>query len=512
MKTYDVAIIGMGISGLTSHAILTKQGMNVLGIERRNRPGGLLSSFERGGVPFVNLASSFIMGCRKDGYVSRLLGDLGIDREVDFVAADSIGKYFFPDDVFINDIDSEIVKEKLFEMFPEEAKAISEYYKVIDSIYKETMNLIFRDIGFFDYMTFPFRNSHLVRYGNTTVGDYMYKHFKEEKLISHLLAPTSEFMPGPVLPISFVVMALLSSIGHKLGISLIQGGTYRLTRAFQKAIIGNGGDILTNRSVTRIVTNSGNATGIELDDGEIVNAKYVISCVDSYQTFFEFLGENRVPKKHTSKIKRMKLGPCASVVYLALTDPPDKYGIQYGPNAYFNSYAPDQWWENNAKKAFFDSQGSFTLYNLSTEKHVFAEEGVYPIMMAKGISEFPDGDLTSSKQKIIDAYQDNLTKLIPNIREKVIIEEVFTPQDFQKFDSIPNGAVGWFSSPDQVAQKSIPPTTFLKNLYLAGQWTSPGQGINCCMISAMEAARQIFKNTGNKQAVKYIEGYRETLL
>lgn len=502
----------MGIAGLTSHAILTNQGMKVLGVEKRNRPGGLLSSFERGGVPFVNLAGSFIMGCGKDGYVSKLLRDLSIDGEVDFVAVDSIGKYFFPDNVFVNDTDLETVKEKLFEMFPEEAKAISDYYKVTDSIYKETMNLIFRDMGTFDYMTFPFRNYDLVRYGNTSVGDYMYKHFKEENLISHLLAPSSEFTPGPILPVSFVIIALLSQIGYKLGMKLIQGGTYKLARAFQKAIIGNGGEILTNRSVTRIITNNSNATGIELDDGEIIKAKYVISCVDSYQTFLQFLGEERLPQKFSDKIKRMKLGPCAGVVYLALTDPPDKYGIQYGPNAYFNSYAPDQWWENNAKKAFFDSQGSFTLYNLSTEKHVFTEDGVYPIMMAKGISEFPKNDLTPSKQKIINAYQENLSKLIPNVREKVIIEEVFTPQDFQRFDSIPNGAVGWFPSPDQVAQKGIPPKTFLKNLYLAGQWTSPGQGINCCMISAMEATRQIFKNTSNKHAVQYIEGYRETLL
>ena len=47
MKTYDVVLVGSGISSLTAATILAKRGMSVCVLEQYKKPGGYLHSFKR---------------------------------------------------------------------------------------------------------------------------------------------------------------------------------------------------------------------------------------------------------------------------------------------------------------------------------------------------------------------------------------------------------------------------------------------------------------------------------
>ena len=49
MKKYDVIIIGGGLGGLVSGAILSKEGFNVCVLEQHSVAGGCLQSFKRNG-------------------------------------------------------------------------------------------------------------------------------------------------------------------------------------------------------------------------------------------------------------------------------------------------------------------------------------------------------------------------------------------------------------------------------------------------------------------------------
>ena len=49
---YDIIIIGSGLGGLVSGAILARRGMNVCVLEQHTQAGGCLQSFRRGGATF----------------------------------------------------------------------------------------------------------------------------------------------------------------------------------------------------------------------------------------------------------------------------------------------------------------------------------------------------------------------------------------------------------------------------------------------------------------------------
>jgi phytoene dehydrogenase-like protein len=124
----------------------------------------------------------------------------------------------------------------------------------------------------------------------------------------------------------------------------------------------------------------------------------------------------------------------------------------------------------------------------------------------------PDADLKPLKEELIEDTISNLEKIVPNVRKAITEKDCFTSQDFEREIGLPKGCLGWSPTPDQVGRGIIPQKTFLKNLYLAGQWTSPGPGMNTCIISGMEAARLILKDERNYMAADAIEKYRELLL
>ena len=77
--SYDAAVVGGGIAGLTAAAFLTQAGLRVLLLEKEPGTGGLVNSFDYKGFTF----DGGIRGIENSGIVSPMLRQLGI--QVDFV-------------------------------------------------------------------------------------------------------------------------------------------------------------------------------------------------------------------------------------------------------------------------------------------------------------------------------------------------------------------------------------------------------------------------------------------
>ena len=72
-----IVIVGAGMAGLTAAAYLARQNYNVLLLEKNDRSGGLLNTFEYDGFFFDAGPRAFV----NSGIVKPILKDLGIDWE-----------------------------------------------------------------------------------------------------------------------------------------------------------------------------------------------------------------------------------------------------------------------------------------------------------------------------------------------------------------------------------------------------------------------------------------------
>ena len=77
-NSYDIIIIGGGISGLTSAALLSRAGLSVCLLETESRPGGYLAGFDRKGFRFDS-AIHWLNNCDEHGWVAKVFQLIGHD-------------------------------------------------------------------------------------------------------------------------------------------------------------------------------------------------------------------------------------------------------------------------------------------------------------------------------------------------------------------------------------------------------------------------------------------------
>ena len=84
MENYDAVVIGAGNGGLVSALSLSKQGLNVLLLEKHNVPGGCATSFTRGRFEFeVSLHQvNGIGSVEQPGPLRMLFDELGVMNDV----------------------------------------------------------------------------------------------------------------------------------------------------------------------------------------------------------------------------------------------------------------------------------------------------------------------------------------------------------------------------------------------------------------------------------------------
>lgn len=92
----DVIVIGGGLAGLTTAALLAKRGRKVLLLEKNQRIGGYASSYKSHGHRF-DIATQALGGCGKGGAVHSILADLGVDDQLRFLPCEPARFYYLAD-------------------------------------------------------------------------------------------------------------------------------------------------------------------------------------------------------------------------------------------------------------------------------------------------------------------------------------------------------------------------------------------------------------------------------
>ncbi len=329
---YDVVTVGAGHNALVASAYLAQAGYRVGVFERRDVPGGAVSTQEIVPGYRFDLGGSAHILIRLTPIVEELgLASFGLH----YLDLDPLFFAPFPDGdaVFLYRDVAQTV-DHLETKFPGQGRT---YQRFVDDW--RDFSLSVRDA--FLASPGPFELGKRLLFGASTrlnwkqalprilrpYGDVVADYFSEEKVRAPLVWMAAQSGPPPTEPMTGP-FALWHPLYHEGGIARPRGGSGVLTEALQRHVEAHGGTVHLGAPVEEILVEGTRATGVRVQ-GQVVTARAVLAGTHVLETFGRLLPEAHRPPGAASVRVGNGFG---AVVRLAL-DAPVVYAAHPGREA-----------------------------------------------------------------------------------------------------------------------------------------------------------------------------------
>ena len=128
---------------------------------------------------------------------------------------------------------------------------------------------------------------------------------------------------GPEQAVSGFMTQVIACAIQLGGMPVPVGGGVRLVDALAGIVRDAGGELRTGAEVERIAVVDGGVAGVELADGETIDAaRAVIAGVTPTQLYGRLLGDGDAPAEVTEAASRFRYGRAGMQIHLALDEPP----------------------------------------------------------------------------------------------------------------------------------------------------------------------------------------------
>lgn len=485
MTTFDTIIIGSGAGGLAAAICLARAGQSVAVIEQHYVPGGWCHSFYIDGHRF-SPGVHYIGLLDKGESTSTLYEGLGIANELVFfrMNAKAYEHCWIGDQRIDLPANVEELQETLSKKFPKEKKGIKKYLQLVRKV-SEQIYLIPKMSGLLDNITIPYRTRHLGKYGLFSLKRVVGWHVKDPLLQKVLNVQCGDHGLSPAKA-SFPLHCALMAHYFQGGFYPMGGGA-AIVKAMTKTIKKYKGVIRTGTGVKRIIVdkNTANkklfATGVELDNGEIIIAKRIISNTDPTATY-TMVGVENLSKKLQSKLADTKYSVTSLMFFLIVDMDLRNAGLDSGniwmmPDKDMDSLQEDisntDSLETEEFSGLFISCSSLKDPSSYDGRHHTVEVVTfidYDAFTTAINNEGKDSAAYKSfKERLCKKLLNTMEKVVPGIKENMVTIEMGTPLTNEHYLRATKGNVygtekGFF----QTGPFSFTAKSEIENLYLCG--------------------------------------------
>jgi phytoene dehydrogenase-like protein len=287
------------------------------------------------------------------------------------------------------------------------------------------------------------------------------------------------------------------------------GGMGAITQAMATEARRLGVTLETDAPVKRIVVEAGRATGIELEDGRVIQGSAVAANVGPKLLYLKLLDESAVPAEVRARIERLRVGSATFRMNVALSElpkftaaPRDDGGAHLGSGIIL---APSlEYMDHAFAEARLHGMSQKPIVEMlipSTLDTTLAPAGAHVAsLFCQHFSyKLPGGrDWRQETSRAIDLIFATVESYAPNFRASVVGHSALSPLDLEEKlglagGDIFHGALGldqlWAARPMLGYGDYRTP---LKSLYLCGSGAHPGGGVTG--IPGHNAAREILRD------------------
>ncbi len=461
----SVIIIGGGLGGLFTGAILSKEGMRVTVVEKNATIGGGLQSFQRFGVSF-DTGMHVIGGMQPGENIYRICKYLGILDEINIrdVDDDCTDALYFEED----GMEYKIAKGKegfvnsLASYFPEERDNLERY---VEEIYSMTDEM---DLFYLRPSTSYLRvhSESFSQYAD----DFIAQHFQNEKLRS-VIAYMNPLYGGRAHQTPAFIQAIINVL-YINGASRFVDDSAQFADTLAKVITRNGGTILKGEEVCRVVAENRHIHSIITSKGKELTADKYISAIHPC-TLFKLTDQGAFPKSYVNRLESIPNSYSAFSLYIKLKPNTFRY-LNY--SQYYMTRYDDVWNFGRMDKPWplgflmmtppESHQGEWANKLLVTAPMSF--EAVRPwehTRVGKRGEEYQ-----AWKEQMTQLLLDKMEIVYPGFRDCIENINASSPLTIRDFYGAKEGGISGFSKDaNNLALSQVPVVTKVDNLLLTGQ-------------------------------------------
>ena len=483
----QIVIIGGGLGGLSSGALLAKEGYRVTLLEQHYVPGGCATTFKRPGGFKCEVGLHEMDGVYSSKAVRSVFNALHVYDHMEFVKP----KEFFSHHSDTLDFDMPSQREmailKLIACYPAEEQGIRAYFDLIKTIHDKIEQI--QSARWWEYALFPFLFYSLIKYRHASVKEVMDTLFDNEEL-KLLLNTNVQYYHDKISEMSFIYHAIAQHSFYDGGGYFIKGGSQVLSDYLASVIMEHGGEVILRAEVTNIVVDSGTVTSVSYRhkrEHKKIETDLLISNISPAQTYAMAGVSYRESKKLATSLLSVYIGFNRDMREV------------YGKKPYTTFFLDDI----NTIDAYDAADKSIEDRGFTFTDYSQVDAGLTPIGKSFAVicsvdtlsawEGMSDQAYQTKKEHIVTRYLQRLEELYPGIQEHVAFAEVGTAKTMQRYLKTPAGtAYGFAPTAKQAFRIPQVKSNKIDNLYFVGAWVVGG-GFSAAIISAKMCYDKIHK-------------------
>ena len=501
---FDTIVIGSGAGGLSGAICLAKSGQKVLVLEQHYVPGGWCHSFHLNGQRFS--PGVHYIGLLDEGQsTNELYKALGVANELVFFRMNpkAYEHCYIGDQKIDMPAGLDELYESLSQRFPAERKNIKKYLNTVEKV-SQQVQLIPKMNGFLDHLTIAFRTKDMGKYGLFSLKRVIDWHIKDPLLKSVLNVQCGDHGLPPSrasFPVHCVVMYHYFS-----GAFYPMGGGAGIVKAMTNALKKKGGEIRVKQGVKKILIENKKAIGVELQDGQKIFAKNILSNADPTATYLNLVGKENLSPGLVKKLSTLKYSVTSLILFLTLDMDLQSAGMDSGNIWYLKNENLEAIYDELKGKDILEGEEFPGIFiSCPTLKDPVSFNGRYHTLEVvtfidnETFDKFDKGTdyhseaYAAQKELVIKKFMNNVEKIIPGAKQHVVHAELGTPKTNQYYIQSTKGNVyGTEKNLMQVGPFSFSTKSEIENLFLCGASTL-SHGVGGAAYSGVEAAAKILK-------------------
>ncbi|MFO8008210.1 MAG: phytoene desaturase family protein [Candidatus Brocadiia bacterium] len=493
MAAEHIAVVGGGPGGLTAAMILAHRGFEVSVFEKADQVGGRNSPLRVGDYLF-DTGPTFLM---MKFILDQMFEEAGrsSDDYMELVRLEPMYRLTFQDWCMDFTTDREGMKDQIRQHFPgredgldefiqQERKRFGYLYPCLQKMYANWTSLF--------APVFLKALPHL-SVGKTVLQNVT-RYFGDERLGICFSFQSKYLGMSPwTCPAAFT---MLSYIEHAYGIYHVTGGLSEISASMARVAQEEGASVHLNCPVARLVTEGRVVRGVELEDGQVVEADRVVVNADFGYAMSKLVGGELLSKWHPSKLQDRPFSCSTFMMYLGL----DKcYDLPHHNIVFAGDYMRNL--EDIFERKAISEDPSFYVRNASVTDSTLAPDGhsaVYVLVPVPNNKSCIDWDVETDtfRERVLDAVENRAG--MEGLREHIQAEQIITPWNWEHDYNVYLGAT--FNLAHTISQLMYfrPHNRFeeLENCYLVGGGTHPGSGVPTILESGRITANAVCREYG----------------